>query len=389
MNAAIWLVLVGLAVPAYAYVGYPLVLLFMGMFARRRPSTRPETWPTVTITVPAYNEEDRIEETLEALLDVDYPRERIQLLVVSDASTDRTDEIVRGFGERGVQLLRIPERVGKTGAENRALQLVSGEIVVNTDASVRIQRDALKRLIAHFSDPAVGLVSGRDVSVAPGHDPSNIGETGYVGYEMWVRRLETRVSSIVGASGCFYAVRADLHRTLVPEALSRDFAAAMITREAGYRAVSAHDAVCLVPRSKSLHQEFHRKSRTMTRGLHTLFYKRRLLNPLRHGVFAWMLFSHKLVRWLVPVALLLGTVGLVLISATVGWARLALAAGAVVTLLGVLGWYWPAPSLPRILALPAYFVSGNVAALQAWARALAGEMRPTWEPTRRESVKGS
>src|SRR5207245_2850849 len=133
-------------------------------------------------------------------------------------------------------------------------------------------------------------------------DRANPGEQTYVGYEMWVRGLETRVFGIVGASGCLYAIRKDLHMRSLPEALSRDFAAALAARECGLRAVSVPQALCFVPRSASLRQEYWRKLRTVTRGLTTLWYKRSLLNPARYGLFAWLLFSHKVCRCLTPLA---------------------------------------------------------------------------------------
>jgi cellulose synthase/poly-beta-1,6-N-acetylglucosamine synthase-like glycosyltransferase len=308
------------------------------------------------------------------------------VLVVSDASTDRTDEIVRGYADRGVELLRVPVRGGKTAAENAAREHLRGDIVVNTDASVRVAPGALKPLIARMADPEVGVASGRDVSVAEMNRDLNVGESGYVGYEMWVRDLETRVDSIVGASGCFYAIRKPLHMTQFPSGLSRDFACALIARERGYRAVSVNEAVCFVPRIQSLHREYRRKVRTLTRGLETLWYKRRLLNPVRYGLFAWMLASHKLIRWLAPWGLVLaGVGGLLLAGALRSW----VIAGMLVLplLLAGCGWWWPERRrAPRPVTVPAYVVSGVVAALEAWMRALRGEMNAVWEPTRRSGA---
>ena len=260
--------------------------------------------------------------------------------MVSDASTDRTDEIVRGYADRGVELLRMPERHGKTAAENAAREHLRGDIVVNTDASVRIAPGALKPLIARFADPEVGVASGRDVSVAQMDRDLNVGESGYVGYEMWVRDLETRVGSIVGASGCFYAIRRPLHMTLFPAALSRDFACALIAREAGFRAVSVNEAVCYVPRIQSLRREYRRKVRTLTRGLETLWYKRSLMNPLRYGLFAWMLLSHKLIRWLAPWGLVLAGLGWLLLALALrSWVLLVIFV--LPLLLASGGWLWP------------------------------------------------
>lgn len=369
----------------YAYLGYPLLL---ALLARLRPSPpplpEPEAWPTLSITVPAFNEEHQIADAVESLLRLDYPADRRQILVVSDASTDRTDEIVRGYADRGVELLRLPRRGGKGAAETAATPLLRGEIVVNTDASIRIRPDALRHLIARFQDPTVGLASGRDRSVSALESDANLGESGYVGYEMWVRDLETRVGGIIGASGCFYAIRSHLHRVPLPAALSRDFAAAMIARDHGYRAVSVPGAVCLVPRAALLGREYRRKVRTMTRGMETLFHMRHLLNPVRHGLFAWMLWSHKVCRWASAWSLPLAAAGIALLSLESHWALAALG----VLLLG-LAWAvagWRAASrrtLPRLLALPAYMLAGNIAALHALMRALRGDRDSTWEPTRR------
>lgn len=371
----------------YAYAGYPLLLLGLAR-ARRRPSPAPalREWPRISITVPAYNEEAEIGAALECLLRTDYPPDRRQILVVSDASTDRTDEVVRSFAGRGVELLRLPERRGKTAAEAAAAPRLTGEIVVNTDASIRIPPGSLKTLVAPFGDPGVGLASGRDVSVARAGTEANIGESRYVGYEMWVRSLETRVAGIVGASGCFYAIRTHLHRAPLPDALSRDFAAALVTRENGLRAVSVSEAVCMVPRTGSLRREYRRKVRTMTRGMETLFHKRALLSPVRYGVFSWMLMSHKVCRWAVPWALAAGVLSLGILAAGEVWARVVL--GTVVTggAVALLALAWPeGRPLPRPVALPAYLVMGNLAALHATLKALHRDRNATWEPTRRHA----
>jgi len=381
-------VLAGLALVGYSYVGYPLLLMLLGRFRRvAGPRPEPTSWPLVSITIPVYNEAVNIAATLEQVLQLDYPADRRQIVVVSDASSDGTDEIVSRFAERAIELVRLPQRKGKTAAENAVRGLLHGEIVVNTDASVRIAPGGLKALIAAFADPSVGVASGRDVSVTRTDNAANRGESSYVGYEMWVRHLETQVFGVVGASGCFYAIRKDLHMHPVPEALSRDFAAALIARQYGFRAVSVPDAICYVPRAPSLRSEYRRKVRTMTRGLETLWYMRCLLNPFRYGLFAWLLFSHKLCRWLVPPALLLMTAGLAGLSVPHRWAQWVLAAEGLSAALGAIGWLSPGLwRAPNGLSLAAYVVAGTVASLHAWIKALRGELDPVWEPTRREGI---
>ncbi len=389
-HVALAVIVVAALLVGYAYVGYPLLLMVLADWRRTAASRRvdrlPE-WPAISITVPVYNEATNMAAKLEALLGLEYPADRRQILVVSDASNDGTDDIAARFADRGVELLRLPQRRGKTAAENAARHVLRGEIVVNTDASVRIHPQALQALVAAFADPSVGVASCRDVSVARTEASGNLGETGYVGYEMWVRRLETRVYGLVGVSGCLYAIRKPLHMDLVPEALSRDFAAALVAREHGLRTVAVDEAMCYVPRTSSTRQEYRRKVRTMTRGLETLWYKRSLLNPLRYGVFAWMLFSHKLCRWLAPWALAAVAAGVAVLAVRQPWARWVLAAQGVLIGLGVAGWVWPPQSdPPRLLSLAAYGVVGTLAALRAWANGLRGELEPVWEPTRREPV---
>ncbi len=374
---------------AYAYVGYPVLLRGFAALRPRRPTPLPPTeWPPVTVTIPVYNEERTIRAKLEDVLRYDYPRDRIQILVVSDCSTDGTDAIVQEYAARGVELLRLSQRAGKTAAENAAVARVRGDIVVNSDASVRVPPDALKRLIAAFQDPHVGVASGRDVSISRLAAESNQGESSYVGYEMWIRALETRAAGIVGASGCFYGVRLPLQRLMVPETLSRDFAAPLLARSEGYRAVSVDAAVAFVPRAGAFRSEYRRKVRTMTRGIQTLVYLRRLLNPFRYGLFAWELFSHKVCRWLVPWAGVAATIGLVLLAPSVSWARWLLVAAGVIVLGAVAGWCWPeGRAMPRFVSIPALFVAGNLAALQSSIAAFRGENNAVWEPTRRDSVR--
>ena len=379
---------VGLAV--YTYGLYPLVLKILAGLRRGGSVVTPagkDEWPFISISVPMYNEEAQARGLIESLLAIDYPADRRQILIISDASSDGTDDIVRGYSDRGVELLRLPERGGKTKAENAAAEHLRGEVIVNTDASIRIRPDALKPLIAAFHDPSVGCASGRDVSVGPDDSASNAGEGGYVGYEMWIRDLETRVGGIIGASGCFYAIRPALHRLPLPESLSRDFAAALHTREYGFKAVSVPEAVCYVPRAPKLRKEYRRKVRTITRGMETLWHKRALMNPWRHGLFAWKLFSHKVCRWALPWAAVAAFGSLGVLSSTHGWALGLFGAGCVLLLLGAVGWLMAErPRVPKIFSIPAYLIVGNLSAAHALVRAIRGDRDALWEPTRRHVV---
>jgi cellulose synthase/poly-beta-1,6-N-acetylglucosamine synthase-like glycosyltransferase len=388
MPDAVALIVISLAVAmaAYTYFGYPILVGVIAQLKRKQTLATTEQWPRISITVPAYNEEREIAATIEALLALDYPADRREILVVSDASTDRTDEIARGFANRGVRLIRMEQRSGKTAAENAASASLTGDIVVNTDASIRIGVNSLKPLIRQFADPTVGVASGRDVSIARAGDHANPGESRYVGYEMLVRSFETKAGGIIGASGCLYAIRAHLHRTKLADGLSRDFAAALVARQNGYRAVSVDEAICYVPRTSSLKREYSRKVRTMTRGMETLWALRTVLNPFKYGMFAFMLFSHKICRWLLPWAVLLALVALLVLAPSYAIARwLAVAA------LGSIGLGAAAFALPeerrlgRFMTIAAYLLMGNLAAIHASLRALHGDKNAVWEPTRRQA----
>lgn len=387
--------LVTLGLWGYSYAGYPMLLLAAAA-ARSRKEGRSAALPAVdlplvTITVPAYNEVDSIGETLDRLLATDYPAALRHILVISDASTDGTDDVVRRYADRGVELLRMPQRRGKTAAENAARTVVRGTIVINTDASVRVHPEAVRHLVAAFADPAVGVASGRDVSMSRAAMPTNPGESAYVGYEMWVRDLETRVDGIVGASGCLFGIRADLHREPLAEYLSRDFDAALIARRHGLRAVSVPGAICYVPQSTSLRREYRRKVRTMSRGLATLWNARELLNVGRYGTFAWMLASHKLCRWLLPWT----AVSVVGVAAfTAGGSVLAqviLALAAAGGLATAYAWWREAHGhrVPRLVSMVAFTTAGLAAGLHAWFHWLTGKRAATWEPTQRTQPTGT
>jgi cellulose synthase/poly-beta-1,6-N-acetylglucosamine synthase-like glycosyltransferase len=385
ITLAVVLILVPSALFAYAYLGYPAGLWIAGRFKRAVPGqSDPAAWPSITVVIPAYNEAAAIRRTLEAVLALDYPADRRQILVVSDASTDRTDAIVSAFRTSEVELLRLEERGGKTAAENAAVAHARGEIIVTTDASVRVLPGSLKPLIRVFQDPTVGVASGRDVSVGDLEAETNRAESGYVGYEMWIRGLETRLGSIVGASGCFYAVRRQLADGAFPAELSRDFAAPLAARERGFRSVSVDAAVCLVPRTRALGTEYRRKVRTMARGLATLRYKHDLLNPLRYGGFALMLFSHKLCRWLGSLTLAGVLIGLIILAPRYPLAAVATGAAALGILVGVIGLRWPpGRRVPGLVAVAGFALAANAAAVAAWGRVLRGQTSPHWEPTRR------
>jgi cellulose synthase/poly-beta-1,6-N-acetylglucosamine synthase-like glycosyltransferase len=381
------LVALPVAIFGWAYAGYPAALWLASRFrSPRLTPPDPASWPFISITVPAYNEAARIRSTIESLLALDYPVDRRQILIVSDASTDDTDRIVAEYAHRGVELHRVSQRGGKTAAENAASASLRGEIIVNTDASIRIQSHSVKALVRMFQDPTIGVASGRDISIGAEAE-GNRGESGYVGYEMWVRDLETRLGGIVGASGCCYATRAQIQHTVLRDDLARDFASALIARRLGLRAVSVNEATAVVPRTPSLRAETKRKARTMAQGLQTLRYGASLMNPFRYGAFAFALVSHKLARWLVYLGVPFAVAGIAWLALTSRVALVLLLAMIAGIAAGLIAMRWPARRrVPLPFAVAGFALASTLGGINAWLLAMRGERKPMWEPTRRAAI---
>lgn len=387
VTLAIAVALAPLVIAIYAYVGYPLALLAVTRFRKQKGVvTGMQRWPTLTITIPVYNAVDKIRTTLERILELDYPSDKVQILVISDASTDGTDDVVREYEARGVELLRHSRRIGKTAGENAAVSLARGELIVNIDATILVPPTALKPLIEVFVDPTIGVASGRDVSVGDARESSTTAETRYTDYEMWIRDLETRAGSIVGASGCFYAIRREIHGDPLPDSLSWDFASPLVARMKGYRSVSVPAAVCVVPRTAAIRTETRRKVRTMARGLRTLFYLRSALNPARYGGFALMLMSHKLFRWLPYLLAPFSYLALCFLALDFLSVRIILAFVSAMLLAGVVGLFSDETDLLAPFALPGFAVAVFSAGFMAWWAAFRNRQVATWEPTPRAEV---
>ena len=205
---------------AYAYVGYPLLLWLIAKAVPRRRSV-PATDLGLTLIIAAHNEEAVIREKLEATLRLNYPRENLQIIVASDGSTDNTDEIVREFRDRGVELIEVRDRMGKTNAQNKAVLHARHPILVFSDATTRYDVDSLQYLAGAYLDPRVGAVSGRyDYFDSTADSPSGTGSTKFWNLENWIKRAQSRIYSLSGCCGCIYSVRRDLYTALSPETIS-------------------------------------------------------------------------------------------------------------------------------------------------------------------------
>jgi cellulose synthase/poly-beta-1,6-N-acetylglucosamine synthase-like glycosyltransferase len=375
MEVVFWLSVAGVA---YPYFGYPLVLYLLGKIAggRRPPSSDDAELPSISVIVPVHNEAAHLEQKLANTAALRYPAGRIEVLFVSDGSTDRTVPIIRERASAEMTVVELPTRHGKAAALNAGLARAKHDILVFSDASIALEPDALRQIVRPFQDPAIGCVSGEDRIAEAG------GEGLYGRYELFLRRLESKVHSIVGASGSFYAQRRALCRPF-DEGMAPDFLSVLRTVEQGYRAVSEPAAVGSMTSVKDPKREFERKVRTSVRGMTALFAHAHLLNPFRFGLFSFALWSHKVMRWTVPfflVAALLSPLALLhsRVYAAAFLVQLAFYVGALAALAE---WGSVHRSLPGRIAL--YFSSVNAAILAAWCQYGKGVRQELWTPSRR------
>jgi cellulose synthase/poly-beta-1,6-N-acetylglucosamine synthase-like glycosyltransferase len=371
----------------YTYAGYPLLLVIMSRL-RGRPVRRADFTPRVSFIITAYNEERDLAAKLENTLALDYPDDRLEIIVASDSSSDRTDDIARSFAGRGVRLHRQPERKGKTAAQNAAVEQAHGDILLFSDATTLYDPQVLRILMPCFADPSVGCATGtvlyRDaVASSVGH-----GTRSYWSYEFLLKKHESLVCSLIGVCGCMYAVRRTAYVPLYDEACS-DFVIASKVVEQGLRAVYEPDAVCTEETNHRAGTELKTRVRIITQTFADLWRNRAMMNPFKSGFYAVELISHKVMRYLVPLFL----IGILAASAFLAPRSpvyaLALLAQSAFYGAALLAWLLERSGRHnRLLAVPQYFVLTNLASLIACYRFLSGERYVRWEPVRTTPAQG-
>ena len=362
----------------YAYFGYPMVLYVLTGGGRANTYASSEPFlPSVSLIITVYNEEGVIEKKIRESLELDYDGD-LEIIVASDCSTDKTHEIVAQFPE--VKLLCLETRGGKETAQKKAVELARGDIIVFSDAKISLETKVLEKFVRYFSDAEVGAVSSIDRVLQL--DGSQSGEGFYVRYEMWLRSLESAFNSLVGLSGSCFAVRASIAEKIVTD-IPSDFALLLETRRQGLRGVHAPDVVASYSAVRTEREEFSRKVRTVLRGITTLMARSEVMNPLRFGIFSWQIVSHKLLRWLVPFFLILG-------SATAMSAATHSPLMALITLSVIVGMVLAAIPLFRrdlqdniLFKVPLFFIVVNSAIFVAWTKYLSGQRSTYWTPSKK------
>jgi cellulose synthase/poly-beta-1,6-N-acetylglucosamine synthase-like glycosyltransferase len=369
---------------ALTYGAYPLLLKVAALCGIGRAVRRAPTEPLVTLLISAYNEAPVIAQKLENTLALDYPRERLQIVVISDASSDETDAIVRTFAARGIELLRMNARGGKTLGLNAAVARARSDVIVFSDANAMYVPAALRSLVRNFADPTVGAVTGQQRYVQEGAGQSAASESLYWRYESAIKRLESAVGSVVGGDGAIYALRRELYRPMGSADLS-DFVNPLGVVALGYRNVYEPEAVCVEHGGETFEKEFRRKVRIVNRAWRALLGLRGLMNPFRFGVVALQLIVHKLIRWLVPVFMLLALASSIYLALASQFFRIVLAAQLLFYALALIGWLRSnAARLSRIFYVPYYFCLVNLASLVGIMDNYRGKTYATWKTAREQ-----
>src|SRR4051794_10105123 len=374
------LALVAVALLIYVYVGYPLLLAVLStFFSRSRPKVG--YTPFISVLISAYNEEAAISRKIEQTLALEYPADKLELVVVSDGSTDRTEEIVAAVQDARVRLLRMPQRGGKTNAQNEGVKHCHGEVIVFSDATAAYHPKSLLYLGANYGDPRVGAVSGRYKYFDPeDSSPTGLGSVAFWNYENVIKLFQSRINTLTGCSGCIYSVRRTAYVSLWPDACS-DLVEPLCVVRSGYRVAFEDRALAYEATTKNSSQEFRMRVRVGTRGMRGLLSVPELLQPWSHPWTAFQLFSHKILRWTVPILLILIFAG----SA----ANLHLPLFRFGFILQVLFYAFVLLSLVvpvhrrwKLLGLPLFFCTLNMAALISMFETFRGNKFTTWETVR-------
>ncbi len=360
----------------YQYCGYPLLLVLLGR-NRRGTLCSPDITPSVSLIISAYNEEKVICRKIENSLSLDYPREKLEIIVASDGSTDKTCEIARSYERDGVVLYHHPERRGKNMVLNDVVSQAKGEILVFTDANGMYRRNAVRELVRPFADPRVGCVCGELIYENRNHNLVAEGYNHYWRYDQWLKRLESRLHSLLGANGSIFAVRKELNEPLDPR-VSNDMVLPIKIASRGYAVLYLPEAVSVEAGSVGEQEELRRRSRIVARGLMGVVFLVPDLVRRGRAFLLLQLLSRKLLRYLFPVlmAILLISNGFL----TGPFYRLTLVAQLLLYFLVPLGYYLNrrGKRFP-LLSLPYYFCVGNLAAVMGMIKVLSFQELATWE----------
>jgi len=378
----------------YAYLGYAIILYvivhFKRLISNKKSLSSRDFEPEVCLFVTAYNEKDYIEKKVENSLNLDYPREKIQYIWVTDGSDDGTPELLRKY--ENMEVFHQPERRGKMHAMNRGMQFVKKPFVIFSDTNTFLNKSALREIVARFSDPDTGCVAGEKRIIGNiAEDAASAGEGLYWKYESWIKRMDSELGSAVGAVGELFAIRAGLYEPVEEDTILDDFVISLRIAQKGYKIAYTSSAYAEEAASLNVHEELKRKVRIAAGGVQTLIRLKSLLNPFRYGLLTWQYFSHKVLRWtLAPVSLfLLPVFNAITVfgpdtNDKLNIYSLFFSLQIIVFLLAVAGMIFENKKIRfKLLFLPYYFILINLASVRGILRYLLGKQPASWEKSKR------
>jgi len=376
----------------YVYLGYPLFLGIMAFIRPGKKIQKQDIRPKVSFLISCYNEENVLRAKLDNTLAIDYPRDKFEIIVISDESTDATDDIAQEYSPFGVKLIRQPERRGKTMGLNLAMSQVQGDIIVFSDANAMYKKNAVIQLVKNFSDDTIGYVVGdaKYSDTLSSASASAKSEITYWQYELFVKKMESKIHSMVGGDGAIYAIRRELYEELLETDIN-DFVNPLQIILKGYRGIYEPQAICLEETSGSFHKEFGRKVRIVNRSFSGLMRTKSVLNPFKTGIFSLEIVSHKLLRWLAPIFLIAFLASVLFLSVYGGdntqiFRFISLIMTFFLLTAYVGHCFSDDPNLPAFFYYPYYFMVVNVASFIGVSRSLMGRVQATWDPPRGDSL---
>lgn len=387
MTTIIIITLIALFIPIYVYIGYPILLIILDKIIKGKPLDVAEITPTISLIVSCYNEVDVIEQKIKNCLSLDYPWNNLEIIFVSDGSDDGTDELIKQHCNQRIKLIRQEGRLGKTMGLNLALSEVVGEIVVFSDANAMYKNDALKMLVRNFYDRSVGYVVGAAIYQDEEASGAGFSENVYWQYEMYIKKIESKLHSVVGGDGAIYAIRKSLYEPMHKEDIN-DFVNPLHIIAKGYRGVFDAEAICYEQTAGDFDKEGKRKQRIVNRSFSGLMKNKTVLNPFKFGFYSLEILSHKLLRWLIPFFIITAAVGIFVL------ALMKVEMFQWMLLLGIL-FVWSVlignalkntKACPSVALIPYYFYLININSMKGVLQSLRGKVQITWSTPRDQTT---
>ncbi len=378
------LTLFGMFIPVYVYIGYPVFLFTLVKAGKGKPHKIDEKYlPKVTLLVSCYNEVDVVHEKIANTLAINYPSEKFEIIFISDGSDDGTDEAIKEYANQGIKLIRQEGRLGKTSAINMAMLGARGEMIVFSDANAMYKPNAVQKLVRNFADENVGYVVGAALYTDGAESSASASEDTYWKYEVALKKLESTLHSVVGGDGAIYAIRKELYIPLDAKDIN-DFVNPLQIIAQGYRGVFDEEAICLEETAGDFGKEAKRKERIVNRSFRGLMKVKEVLNPLKFGFFSFEVISHKLLRWLIPVFLLIIASGSAYLSGQgVFFFQGLIILELLFTWLAIIGFLKVKnEKIHPVFFFPYYFLMVNWYSLVGIVKALMGDIQVTWNSPR-------